>query len=187
MLLRILLFSGLVLHKLIWEIWKRKFPTGGVPGTTTAAKKILKLGKIGFLIFLMVQTLFLNLFPILEEPFFLRVSGSGLFFLGLSVSIAGRVRLGKNWTDLEDRRVLPTQELVEAGIYRLIRHPIYLGDVLLVTGLEIALNSWLFLLGIPIAMIVVRQALQEEELLLSAFPEYRKYCARTKRFLPFVV
>jgi protein-S-isoprenylcysteine O-methyltransferase Ste14 len=95
--------------------------------------------------------------------------------------------LGKNWVDLEDYQVLPEQLLVTEGIYRYVRHPIYTGDVLLLVGLELALNSWLVVaVLIPLA-VFVRQALAEEALLSRVFPEYAAYCQRTKRFIPFLV
>ena len=207
MIIRIILFSGLIIHKLIWEVWKRKYPSGdrskvdprvSLPNSAAtnvvsqrlprgAFKKVIKLCKIGFLLFLLVQSLFLNVLPIENPPSFLQYAGLALFLSGLCISIAARIRLGQNWTDLEDRKVLPGQVLVQSGIYRYIRHPIYAGDVLLITGLELALNSWLFVLGILIAVVVIRNALQEEALLANAFPEYAEYCLRTKRFLPFVI
>jgi protein-S-isoprenylcysteine O-methyltransferase Ste14 len=203
MLVRVLLFSGLIIRKAVWEIWKRKGPAGIVHQSArnrfnppanvktqstgnSLFKKAIKLCKIGFLLFLIAQSLFLDVLPIKGAPFILKYAGLALFFLGLGISILGRVHLGENWIELEERQVLPSQVLVTRGIYRYIRHPIYLGDVLLLTGFELALNSWLFVLGFFIAMIVIRQAFQEEELLSNAFPEYVEYRLRTKRFLPFV-
>jgi protein-S-isoprenylcysteine O-methyltransferase Ste14 len=191
MLIRVLLFSGLIIRKLVWEIWKRKGVAGnGAKGTQSVArgpiKNLIKFIKIAFLLFLIAQSIFLDVLPIIGAPAILKFAGLGLFFTGLCVSIFGRIHLAENWIELEERQVLPGQALVTRGIYRYIRHPIYLGDVLLITGFELALNSWLFILGFMIAMIVIRQALQEEELLSNAFPEYVEYRLRTKRFLPFV-
>jgi protein-S-isoprenylcysteine O-methyltransferase Ste14 len=203
MLIRVLLFSGLIIRKLVWEVWKRKGGADVVPRNvgnqsslssnvsaqsvaTRPLKKVIKLCKIGFLLFLVAQSLFLDVLPITGAPPFLKYAGLALFFSGLCISIFGRIHLGENWIELEERQVLPSQVLVTRGIYRYIRHPIYLGDVFLVTGFELALNSWLFILGFFIAMIVIRQALQEEELLSNAFPEYGEYRLRTKRFLPFL-
>jgi protein-S-isoprenylcysteine O-methyltransferase Ste14 len=97
------------------------------------------------------------------------------------------LHLGGNWVDLEDYQVLPTQALVTSGIYQYLRHPIYAGDVLLLFGLELALNSWLVLGVVAIFVVALRQALAEEKLLARTFPGYGAYCAQTKRFLPFVL
>lgn len=188
MFIRVFLLSGLVLHKVIWEIWKRKYRFENQTSRAgNSAKTLVKIGKISFLIFLFLQALFLNVLPIEDPPWFIRYLGLALFVTGLSVSISARICLGGNWSDLEDRQILPQQRLVTEGVYRYIRHPIYIGDLLLVTGFELALTSWLFVLGFLIAAVVVRQAIAEEKLLARSFPEYNEYCMRTKRFLPFLV
>jgi protein-S-isoprenylcysteine O-methyltransferase Ste14 len=115
----------------------------------------------------------------------LRIIGVIIYLIGLSMAILGRFQLGQNWIDLEDYRVLAGQSLVTHGIYRYVRHPIYTGDLLLLLGLELALNSWL-VLGVCIPLLIVlRQAMAEEALLAQAFPGYDAYRARTGRFLPF--
>ena len=83
--------------------------------------------------------------------------------------------------------MLPGQSVVERGIYRYIRHPIYTGDLVLLGGLQLALNSWLVLAVAPLAAVVIRRTLAEEALLDQRLAGYRAYCARTKRFIPFVV
>jgi protein-S-isoprenylcysteine O-methyltransferase Ste14 len=189
MFLRVFLFAGLVFHKLIWELWRRKYSSGepSPAKNYSSFKGLLKLAKIGVLIFFLVQTLFLDVFPIKNCPSYVRPLGLILFILGLSMSIGGRISLGPNWQNVEDEQLAEKHLLVTRGIYRFIRHPIYAGDLLLVIGLQLALQSWLFLLGMVIALVIVRQAVAEEKLLSTKFPEYREYCVRTKRFLPFVI
>lgn len=187
MLLRLFLFSGLLFHKIIWEIWKRKYSSGVRTKTASLPKRIVKLGKACFLLFLFVQALFLDFLPIRNAPAIVMFSGIFLFSLGLLMSVVARIGLGRNWADVEDQQVMPHQTLVTVGIYHYVRHPIYAGDVLLVAGLELSLQSWLFLLGLPLALVVFRQARREERLLAEAFPEYAQYCRQTKRFIPFVV
>lgn len=187
--LRVILFLGLVAHKLLWELLKRR---GNAPKPkqrppVSLFKRLVKLGKLGYLVFILVQTLFLDLFLIMDRPFLLRVLGTALFFAGLATAVAGRLQLGKNWMDLEEYQVLPKQSLVDEGVYRYIRHPIYVGDVLMLAGLELALNSWLVLTVLVPLAVGVRQALAEEVLLSRALPGYEDYCRRTKRFIPFLV
>jgi protein-S-isoprenylcysteine O-methyltransferase Ste14 len=186
--LRVTLVTGLVIHKLLWEVLKRRRP----PAPRSRERHGLgvvavKGGKLAVLAFLVVQTLFLDVWPIAAEPRTLRAVGLGVFAAGLALAIAGRWQLGRNWADLEDYTVLADQVLVAHGIYRYLRHPIYVGDIILLVGLEIALNSWLVLAVIPIVLVVVRQARAEEELLKQALPGYAEYCLRTKRFIPLIV
>ena len=187
--LRIFLFSGMVFHKAVWEYMKRGSlaeKKESRPFELTL-KSLVKLFKSLVLLFLIVQTLFLTLFPILKEPFTLRVIGIAVYLLGLAIAVTGRLQLGRNWVNLEDYQVIPDQQLVKNGIYRFIRHPIYTGDILLILGLELALNSWLVLIVVPLVVVVVRQTLAEEAILAKAFSGYEDYRRATKMFIPFVV
>ncbi len=188
-ILRITLFLGLTFHKALWEMLKRRDGVLDVRqhSSKRQGKWLIKVIKVAVLGFLVIQTLFLDLFPISNNPTPLRFIGTSLYFLGLGTAVIGRLQLGKNWADLEDYKVLHGQSLVTRGIYRYIRHPIYTGDILLLIGLQLALNSWLVLLvSIPL-LIVIRQAMAEEALLVQTFQDYGVYCRRTKRFIPFVL
>jgi protein-S-isoprenylcysteine O-methyltransferase Ste14 len=187
--LRLTLASGLIFHKLLWELLRAKArrPQNQSTRSPTLRSMFVKAVKAAVFVFLIGQTLFLGLFPISEEPGHLRNAGAVIFFVGLSLAILGRLQLGKNWLDLEDARVRSDQSLVTGGVYAYVRHPIYGGDILLLFGLQLALNSWLVLAVVIPLVIVIRQVLAEEALLLRAFPGYVSYCARTKRFIPFVL
>jgi len=188
-LYRLLLFGGLVLHKLVWEVLK-KTDTPSQSSTDQPVgklKRAVKAGKSLFLVFLVIQTLFLEIFPISGTPQLLSLVGVIIYVAGLTIAITGRVKLGKNWANLEDYQVLSDQHLVQNGIYRYIRHPIYTGDVLLILGLELALNSWLVLLVIPLMLVVVRQTLEEEKVLQTSFPEYAEYRKNSKMFIPYII
>lgn len=190
-LLRAYLFAGLVAHKLVWEWLKRrqrstsaKAAMGDAPLRVRAAKlaKMLVLGGI------LLQTLTpWHWFPIAADPQRLVAVGVAIYTVGLAVAIAGRVQLGGNWSDIEAAQVLTHQTVVNHGLYRYVRHPIYVGDLLLLAGLELALNSWLVLGVLVLAPIVLSRAVREEELLKQSLTGYREYCKTSKRFIPFVV
>ena len=110
-----------------------------------------------------------------------------IYSLGLIIAITGRIQLGNNWVNLEDYQVIEGQRIVQTGIYSHIRHPIYTGDILLILGLELALNSWLVLIVIPLVFYVVKQTLAEEAILSQAFPNYNDYSRHTKMFIPYIV
>jgi protein-S-isoprenylcysteine O-methyltransferase Ste14 len=186
--LRVILFLGLVFHKLLWELLKRRDGMTRVRRQSSGflAKWLIKPLKALVLAFFVFQTLFLDLFPIVEHPFALRAMGTLIYFIGLGTAVLGRMQLGKNWVDLEDYQVLREQSLTINGIYGYIRHPIYTGDIVLLIGLQLALNSWLVLAVLIPLGIVVKQALAEEAVLSEGFPAYQAYCKRTKRFIPFI-
>ena len=105
MLVRISLLFGLLAHKLVWEVLKRQavsVETHRPDRPSSSSLRIVKAGKVGLLVFLVIQTLFLDLFPIADEPPLFRVVGSVLFVLGLATAMTGRWQLGENWVDLED-------------------------------------------------------------------------------------
>lgn len=188
--IRLLLFGGMLLHKGVWEFMKRgqsADQTLGASGSASLFKRIIKLGKAAFLLFLLVQTLFLEIFPVSASPGILQSIGLVIYVLGLSLAIIGRLQLGKNWANLEDYQVLSDQGLVKSGIYAYIRHPIYIGDLLLVLGVELALNSWLVLGVVGLAVVVFRQALAEEQLLVDKLPGYTSYRQKTKMFIPYLL
>jgi protein-S-isoprenylcysteine O-methyltransferase Ste14 len=185
--LQLALLLGLVAHKGLWEALKHRRAPSARARRVRGSVRLLKLAKIGTLVFLVAQTLFLQVLPIARDPAALRVVGCTLFVLGMAMAMSARVQLGRNWLDIEDLAVRPDQSLVDRGIYRFVRHPIYTGDLLLLLGLEIALNSWLVLAVAPLVAIVVRRSRMEEALLSERLAGYRAYRMRTKRFVPFVV
>jgi protein-S-isoprenylcysteine O-methyltransferase Ste14 len=183
--LRLFLLLGLVLHKGVWEVLKRRQSTPRPISTPTVV--LIKLAKIAILAGLCVQTVLPEVLPILSEPITLRLWGGLLFATGLTVAVTARFQLGRQWSDIESNSIAADQKIIEYGVYRFIRHPIYTGDVLLIAGLELALNSWLVLAVIPLALAVFLKARSEEEALAHRLSGYHEYQARTKRFLPFLI
>lgn len=188
-ILRVVLALGMVAHKLLWEVLRGKDGQKSRRQLTAppSVRWLVKGVKATVLLLLLMQTLFLDLLPIASQPFLVRSLGIILYVAGLATAMLGRVQLGNNWVDLEDYQVLDAQQLVTQGIYRYIRHPIYTGDIVLLIGLELALNSWLVLATVLPFVVVIRQAWREDALLARAFPGYNAYCTRTKRFIPFLV
>ncbi len=188
-LFRVYLLTGLILHKFVWEMLKRR------PARVQATRRpepfkratLVKIFKVAILVGILLQTFAPAILPIVEDPFFLRVGGGLLYTAGLLLAIWSRIQLGNNWSDIETAQVLRDQNVVSHGIYRYVRHPIYVGDLALLFGLELSLNSWLMLAVAAMAPIVLRQAIQEEKMLLKNLPGYAAYCQTTKRFIPFIV
>lgn len=80
------------------------------------------------------------------------------------------------------------QRVISTGPYRLVRHPMYFGAVLMLLFMSPALGSWWalpgFLLVIPL---IVLRLLNEEKMLVRDLPGYSNYCLRTRsRLLPLL-
>jgi protein-S-isoprenylcysteine O-methyltransferase Ste14 len=77
-------------------------------------------------------------------------------------------------------------ELVTAGPYRWVRHPLYAFAPLAFLGWSLMLQSWflLALIAVVVLWLPYRARREEEYLLLSYGDRYRAYMARTGRFVP---
>ncbi|MDX6523971.1 MAG: hypothetical protein QOI17_1484 [Gaiellales bacterium] len=119
-------------------------------------------------------------------------SGSGLVLAvsnvvlaaGLVFAIASLAFLGRCFGVLPDVRGLVTR-----GPYRLVRHPLYLGELTAVLGVAMGSDHWQF--ALPVWCLVVGLQLirthYEERTLRAEFPEYEPYAQRTKRLIPGLV
>jgi protein-S-isoprenylcysteine O-methyltransferase Ste14 len=188
-LLRIYLLAGLVAHKVVWEILKLRNPEGRARKRSNHPLHLtlVKAVKVGILLGLVVQTFVGEVLPIIGDATTSRVVGIGLYTLGLAIAIVSRIQLGKNWSDIESAQVLSGHAIVSNGVYRYIRHPIYVGDLIMLLGFELYLNSWLVVGVLLLIPVVLWKAVREEKALASTLPGYDEYCARTKRFIPFIV
>ena len=84
-------------------------------------------------------------------------------------------------------RPLETAELVEAGPYRFVRHPIYGGLVL--AGIAVALiraSLPVALLTLALAVVLDVKRRREEAWLVDRYPGYVDYRARTRALIPFL-
>ena len=71
------------------------------------------------------------------------------------------------------------------GPYRLMRHPLYLGEIVGALGLVLAdVSIPKILVFLLLAVCQVYRSIPEERLLSASFTEYADYASRTARFLP---
>ena len=183
--LQIYLFLGLVLHKVVWEVLGHS-SSDKPKENPSVGLAITKAVKICILVGILVQIWLPEIFPIAIDATDVRIAGVIIYTIGLATALAARFQLGENWANIETGQVLTKQEVVASGIYRYVRHPIYVGDLLLLTGLELALNSWLVLGVLILASVVMKKAIGEEQMLAAELPGYDAYRDRSKRFIPFV-
>jgi len=81
-----------------------------------------------------------------------------------------------------------SRRLVQSGPYRLVRHPLYVGEFVICFGVVLAAPTAIKLAVLVLhCCIQIYRALREEELLAASFPEYAGYARRTPRFVPIPV
>ncbi len=117
-----------------------------------------------------------------------------IVWLGLALMIGGRVL--RLWAQMHmghlfvgELAVQKGHRVVQTGPYRWIRHPAYVGGTASAVGIGLALSTWLGTLvafAVLVAAYIVRIPREEALLVQELGDEYRRYMARTKRFVPFL-
>jgi protein-S-isoprenylcysteine O-methyltransferase Ste14 len=110
-------------------------------------------------------------------------TGTGWFYAGLFVYLLGWVFLVLAYLTFT---TTPVDKPNTTGIYRLSRHPWYLGMLLIYIGTGIASASWVYLL-LALALFATYQnvfIIPEERFCLERFGDaYREYTNRTPRWI----
>jgi protein-S-isoprenylcysteine O-methyltransferase Ste14 len=123
-------------------------------------------------------------YPLRPLPF---IAGSLFFALGLWLFHRSHADLGTNWSiSLEVRE---EHRLITGGIYRHVRHPMYLALFLYSLGQALVVPNWVagpsYL--ISFSLLFALRVGPEERMLLEEFGEdYNAYRSRTRRLFPGV-
>lgn len=81
------------------------------------------------------------------------------------------------------------QRVIMTGPYRFVRHPSYLGILLILAGIGISYGNWLSLAAVtlvPLVGFVNRIRVEEDALSAALGQRYRSYAAGHKRLIPGV-
>jgi len=120
-----------------------------------------------------------------SNPWLLGI-GLAVFLLGLALAIWARVYLGRNWGTPMSQKDDP--ELVTAGPYHRVRHPIYSGIILAMIGTTIAVSLYWLVAVVVIGAYFLYSAVVEERSMTRLFPDsYPEYKRSTKMLVPFVI
>lgn len=131
-----------------------------------------------------------------ENAFSKRQLFSWLFlFLGAYLAIAGTIllkRVGKPIKNRKEENLFEfekTSELVDTGIFRYIRHPLYSSLIFLTWGIFLKNpNGQLFIASVLSTAFLYSTAIFDEKECIKYFGNrYREYMKRTKRFIPFLI
>jgi protein-S-isoprenylcysteine O-methyltransferase Ste14 len=100
--------------------------------------------------------------------------------IGMIVCIVAVFDLGRSLSIMPEAR-----KLVTTGLYRYIRHPLYLGGALAVVGTFLQFRSWQGALIVIVQLYLqIRRMHWEEDILARAFPGYSEYKRQTRRLCP---
>ncbi len=83
-------------------------------------------------------------------------------------------------------RVQAGQTVVSTGLYGLVRHPMYTGNVIMLIGIPLALGSlWGLVFVVPGVIVLAWRIRDEEKLLQEELPGYREYTRKVRyRLVP---
>jgi protein-S-isoprenylcysteine O-methyltransferase len=122
------------------------------------------------------------------------ILGGWLTWMGVAIMISGIVFrqytiafLGKFFT--ATIQIQKDHELIQTGPYRYIRHPSYLGILILSMGLGIALANWISLILcilLPTIGLMQRIRFEEKELEQHFGKQYQDYIKNTWRVIPLI-
>ena len=115
------------------------------------------------------------------------VSVLGLVLVGIGLTIAMLVTI-QNGYAAANVKVESGQQLSSTGWYGLVRHPMYLGNVILMIGVPLALGSYWGLLFVVVGLAVLALRINDEEVLLAQqLAGYREYMQKVHyRLVPYV-
>jgi 2-amino-4-hydroxy-6-hydroxymethyldihydropteridine diphosphokinase len=113
--------------------------------------------------------------------------GGALLVLGLAGAVVGARDLGGALTAMPEP--VPGNELVETGLFALVRHPIYGALTVVAIGASLLFASWpAGLLSVVILVFFWAKSSYEERRLRIVYPRYSAYRARVRRrLLPFLL
>ena len=105
---------------------------------------------------------------------------------GLGFAVWARVALAGNWSGIVTLK--EDHQLVRAGPYGVVRHPIYTGLLTALLGTALAVDQWRGVLSFCIITASFLAKIQTEETFMShAFGKsHESYCRQTARLIPWI-
>jgi protein-S-isoprenylcysteine O-methyltransferase Ste14 len=115
------------------------------------------------------------------------ITGLLITVAGLAFAIWARVHLGKNWSGMPTIREEHT--ITRTGPYRFVRHPIYSGILLALTGTAIGIGYLIvfFCVILIFGLFVIKFRMEEKFLLEEFGEEYARYKREVKALIPCVL
>lgn len=127
-------------------------------------------------------------FAIIPLDVYFRLTWGFLFMgVGYVLFFSAHKTLGENWSSLIDKEVTRDKKLIQKGIYKYVRHPMYLTSFITLLGFGFLTANWLIFL-VPFFILLIfyfYKVPREEKFLVKHFgKEYEKYRKMTGGFFP---
>lgn len=104
---------------------------------------------------------------------------------GVFLAFGGLLKLGSNLTPFP--RPIDNGQLVQTGVYGIVRHPIYSGVIIGLFGMALIFGSWVGLLcAVVILLFFDAKSRREEKWLVDKYPEYPAYRTHVRKLIPYI-
>lgn len=183
---------ALIIGYALWFIFLISWNVTARPGPTIATPEPKRERLYGFFVSFGLMMIVVAPFLLVMRAFQIWVNPPLLAWAMLLVVAAGiafcwwaRLHLGRLWSDTVTRK--EGQRVVDTGPYRLVRHPIYTGFIVIYGGLAILCASALALVGAALMTVGLWIKARLEEQFLSeelGAAAYGAYKARTPMLVP---
>jgi protein-S-isoprenylcysteine O-methyltransferase Ste14 len=152
---------------------------------TRPAQRAIMVGVIASVVLMLVVSALDHRFGWSSVPLWLTVTGYVLVAAGLNVA---QFVVIQNSYAAATITVEADQKLVSTGLYGIVRHPMYLGTIIMMLGTPPALDSlWGLAVLVPTLLLLAARISDEEKMLTLDLPGYREYIAKVpNRLLPYV-
>jgi len=110
-----------------------------------------------------------------------------LIAIGLAIRIQSMLTLKQYFTYSVAK--VENHKIIETGLYKFIRHPGYLGQLIIFIGISTSISNWLSILVmmIPVTLGYLYRIKVEERFMIEQLGEdYLNYQKRTKRLIPMI-
>lgn len=111
--------------------------------------------------------------------------GCVLILVGIVIRVVAVITLGRQFTTKV--AIIEKHEIIDTGIYKVIRHPAYTGLLLSLLGIGLVSGNLISLVALtvlPIASTIYRVHIEEIALSRHFGTAYQAYMNRTKRLIP---
>ena len=118
--------------------------------------------------------------PIMDLGPTIRIVAIAFVLIGTLLSIYALAWLGQSFSIFAQAR-----QLVTAGPYTVVRHPLYVCEQIAMIGIVLlCFSPWAIVIATVQWMFQLRRMTNEERVLKATFPEYATYAAKTPKIIP---
>lgn len=122
--------------------------------------------------------IFSNLF---QTPLIIKYAGAIVSITGFLIVLIAILQLSKNLTPFPTPK--ETGVLINTGLYKYVRHPIYSGIFLAAIGISFYTGSyWQLTISFVLLILFYFKSNYEESLLIQNYTDYKEYMKKTRKF-----